>query len=72
MDIEVKVIKKDGTKDVYKYAAQDKYDKDNTVRQSYKFNKKTDADILEFLEKSGNKAGTVKKALRAYMQKENQ
>lgn len=55
----------ENTKTENKYKAQDKYDKANTIKKTFKFNKKTDADILAFLAASGNMQGTVKKALRA-------
>lgn len=41
-----------------------KYDKNNTVMLTVKLNKQTDADIIEYLSKSGNKQGAVKKAIR--------
>lgn len=47
--------------------AAEKYDRENTVRMSLKFNKHTDADILAALERSGNKQGMIKAALREYM-----
>lgn len=48
---------------------QERYDKENTMRVSLKLNKKYDADILEYLDKSGNKQGTIKAALREKMAK---
>lgn len=48
---------------------QERYDKGNTMRVSLKLNKKYDADILEYLDKSGNKQGTIKAALREKMAK---
>ena len=47
-----------------KYKSQEKYDKQNTVAVKLKLNKKTDADILEALEKSGNKQGYIKSLIR--------
>lgn len=47
--------------------AVEKYDRENTVRMSLKFNKNTDADIIAVLERSGNKQGMIKAALREYM-----
>lgn len=41
-----------------------KYDSANTVFIGLKFNKKTDADILEQLEKQDNKQGYIKKIIR--------
>lgn len=56
------------TSDARKRAAL-KYQK-NAVRQlKFNFVKTTDADILAYLDASGNRAGTVKKAIREYMQK---
>lgn len=49
---------------------QERYDKGNTTRVSLKLNKKYDADILEYLDKSGNKQGTIKAALREKMARE--
>lgn len=48
---------------------QERYDKENTMRVSLKLNKKYDADILEYLDKSGNKQGAIKDALREKMTK---
>ena len=49
--------------------AAEKYDRANTVRMSLKLNKNTDADILAALERSGNKQGLIKAALREYISK---
>lgn len=46
--------------------AQEKYDKDNTVQVKLKLNKKTDRDIIEYLESLKNKQGTIKNLLRLY------
>ena len=46
--------------------AQAKYDKDNTVQVKLKLNKKTDKDIIDFLESRKNKQGTIKVLLRLY------
>ncbi len=51
-----------------KYKAQNRYDKANTKVVTVKFNVKTDADILEYLE-GKNKQGTIKEALRVYMER---
>ena len=48
--------------------AKEKYDKANTVQIKLKLNSKTDKDILEALEKSGNKQGYIKKLIRADLQ----
>lgn len=47
--------------------AAEKYDKENTIRMSLKLNKHTDVDILAALERSGNKQGLIKAALREYI-----
>lgn len=49
------------------YPSKRKYDAANTQVVTLKLNKKTDADILEYLEASGNKQGTIKEALRRMM-----
>ena len=46
------------------YAAQRKYDKNNTKRYSLVCMKNTEADIIEQLEKQENKAGYIKKLIR--------
>lgn len=53
-----------------KNTPQERYDKENTIRVSLKLNKRYDADILEYLNNSGNKQGTIKAALREKMAKE--
>ena len=45
-----------------------KYDANNTVKVTVKLNKKTDKDIVELLEASGNKQGLIKKALQEYIE----
>ena len=47
--------------------AQERYDKENTVFVGLKLNKKTDADIIAFLEKSDNKQGTIKNILKNFL-----
>ena len=44
--------------------AQARYDAENTVQVRMKLNKKTDADILEQLEKVENKQGYIKELIR--------
>ena len=44
--------------------AHDRYDKENTKSIKFKFNKKTDADILEQLQAVGNKQGYIKRLIR--------
>ena len=46
-----------------------KYDKQHTTTFLIKLNNNTDADLIEYLEQSGNKQGTIKAALREYMKK---
>lgn len=67
MEIEVKVKKKNGETEVVKYAPQNKYDKNNTVQLKLKLNKKTDADLLEWLDTLENKQGTIKQILREHL-----
>ena len=43
---------------------QDKYDKANTKQIKLKLNTTTDADILEFLDNTDNKQGTIKRLIR--------
>lgn len=43
---------------------QERYDKENTIRVTLKLVKNTDADIIEYLEKSGNKQGAIKRLIR--------
>jgi uncharacterized protein (DUF4415 family) len=50
---------------------QDKYDKANTTQIKLKLNLKTDADILEFLDKTGNKQGTIKELIRKHMKEQS-
>ena len=45
-------------------AAQERYDKENTVFVGLKLNKKTDSDIIALLEKSDNKQGRIKNILK--------
>lgn len=46
--------------------AQAKYDKDNTVQVKLKLNKKTDKDIIEYLNSRTSKQGTIKNLLRLH------
>lgn len=46
--------------------AQQKYDSANTVFIGLKLNKKTDADIIEYLQKQPNKQGKIKQIVRIY------
>ena len=47
--------------------AKQKYDSKNTKQVMLKLNKKTDADILDRLEGSGNVQGYIKQLIRADM-----
>lgn len=47
-----------------KYEAQERYDKENTIRITIKLNKKTEADIIEKLNSVGNKQGYIKRLIR--------
>ena len=44
---------------------RERYDKENTKSIKFKFNKKTDADILDRFQKVGNKQGYIKRLIRA-------
>ncbi len=44
---------------------QDRYNKRNTVPVQFRFNKKTDADILERLQTVSSKQGYIKALIRA-------
>lgn len=46
-----------------------KYDAENTVQVRMKLNRKTDADILTWLEKQENKQGYIKTLIRADMER---
>lgn len=48
--------------------AKEKYDKANTVQVKLKLNKKTDKEIIEALERSGNKQGYIKRLIMADLQ----
>lgn len=50
--------------------AQEKYDKDNTVQVKLKLNKKTDADIIDYLSRQENKQGFIKTIIREFMRLE--
>lgn len=50
--------------------AQIKYDKANTRKITFKFNLKTDADILERLDSVDNRQGYVKELIRNDMEAE--
>ncbi len=44
--------------------AKAKYDENNTIQVKLKLNLNTDKDILEALERSGNKQGYIKELIR--------
>lgn len=44
--------------------AQEKYDKDHTIRYSIKLNLETDKDIIEWLDNQESKQGSIKKLIR--------
>ena len=46
-----------------------KYNEKNTRQILMRLNSNTDADIITYLDQSGNKQGTIKAALREYMKK---
>ena len=52
-----------------KFAPQEKYQKENIQRVVLKLNKKTDADIIEWLESLDNKQGTIKEILRKHIER---
>lgn len=56
------------TSDAQKRAVR-KYDAANTKSFLLKLNRRTDADILEFLDQQPNKLGYLKKLIRGDMQK---
>lgn len=45
-----------------------KYDSTNTTRVYIKLNTKNDADIIEYLNKQGNKQGYIKELIRKDME----
>lgn len=51
------------------YQAKKRYDDANTVQVKMKLNRKTDADIIEYLESTGNKQGAIKEAIRAQIER---
>lgn len=50
--------------------AKQRYDKEKTRMISFKVIKNTEADILERLEKEPNRAGYIKRLIRADIEKE--
>lgn len=47
-------------------AAQERYDRENTVKITIKLNKKTDAEIIELLSSAPSKQGLIKKILKNF------
>ena len=47
-------------------AAQERYEKANTVRVTIKLNKRTDAETIEMLSSAPSKQGLIKVALKEY------
>ena len=64
MEAKVKINYSNGTIEERTYASQEKYDKTNTVQFKMKLNKKTDSDIIEWLENQPNKQGAIKELIR--------
>ena len=60
-------VKQKGNVMEKKETARERYDKANTIKVTIKLNRKTDQDIIAYLEASGNKQGTIKEALREKM-----
>lgn len=67
MEVEVKIKKTNGETEIIKYGPQNKYDQNNTVQLKLKLNKKTDTDILEWLDTLDNKQGAIKKIIREHI-----
>lgn len=61
---EIQIKYKDGNTETRKYSSQEKYDKINTVQVTMKLNKKTDEDILKWLNEQESKQGSIKKLIR--------
>lgn len=51
--------------------AKTKWDKENTLMVTMKLNKSRDADIIAWLGTVKSKQGSIKQAIRAYMNKED-
>lgn len=47
-----------------------RFDKLNTRHYGIKLNKRTDKEVIEFLDNSGNVMGTIRRALRLLMEQE--
>ena len=44
-----------------------RYNKDNTVQYCFRFNKRTDEDIIRYLEGTKNKLGLIKELIRKHI-----
>ena len=52
-----------------KYGPQNKYIKANTIKYAFRLNKKTDADLIEFVDGLDNKTEFFKNCIREYLKK---
>ena len=55
-----------------KKSARERYDEVNTQRVSLKLNKKTDSEILEWLDTKDNKQGAIKNAIMDVIRREKE
>ena len=53
-----------------KSIASNKYNKENTIAYCIRLNRKTDADLIDFMESLDNKTGFVKECIRTCIQEE--
>lgn len=60
-----------GTTSEAQKQAQARYDADNTVRVSLKLNKRTDQDIIMWLNRQDSKQGAVKQLIRQELSTSN-
>lgn len=51
-----------------KKKSQARWDAENCVRVTMKFNRRTDKELIEFLDKVDSKQGTIREALRLYLE----
>ena len=54
------------------YPSNARYEKENLVRVMVKFNKRTEAPLVERIEREDNKAGYLKKLVREDIQRERE
>ncbi len=52
-----------------KYSPQNKYNKENTIKYAFRLNKKTDAELIKFMEQLDNKTEFFKNCIREYLKK---